>query len=863
MGQYYKSLVFGNERILLYLLGTTITKKELEKKYEVSDNITAKSIADAVLIEHHHISKYFKKLKSQELIFSIVKRIKGKKRKQSAYALTTKGIGVARKIKYKFRGIEIVVIDSEKKSHKVKLSKVPTFLNKIGLDRDLTDLEIFKYTNSKGVLDVENITGRVEKYIDYTEDALETEYFVGRVNELSQLKSWIASGKSYNLIVIRGIAGIGKTTLTSKLINDYKDSKHLFWHSINNWDTTRTFLFHLFDFLSKIDNGKRAVYIDFDRPLELDKILLLLKEKLDGLNAIFILDDFHKSNEDFQKFIISMVGVLNNIKDLKMIMLTRYIIPCYDQREVKLRKTVAELEVGGLDYESSKKILRNKGLPQTRFKEIYNLTSGSPLLLEIIDSGKTSKRYIYEEIFSQLSNNEQKVMEIISSNRVPIPYDAFFIDKNIEPLTIEILIRKLLIRESGDGLYDTHDFIREFFYKRLSPHAKIKYHKYCADFNKIQNDPLHYLEAIFHYIKSFQYKKAIASSIKKSELIISNGLSDRFLSVLEEIPEEELILPDWNQILFLKGELCFSIGKYELSLKYYNQAIEVSAEIGNNKAAARAYCELGHIYEEQNLFDDAIKNFENSMKLSTELNASVMIAEAKRGIGRVHWRLGDYQPAERYYKECLEDLQNMENSKLFGALYIDLGNIYLSKYNDQKAIKYLKKAINYFEEIGDNVELARAYNSLGFSYMNNNKYKNAIYFFKKQIEISCISDNIRPIGYGLGNLSYCYAKSKKITDAEKYLNKAKKVYEKINNENILFQILRTEALICQYYHNWDKAIDNFQKSIAILKKLNAKYLLTQTLSDLGELYQDKGEADNAELFFSEAREVKANILKLK
>ena len=91
----------------------------------------------------------------------------------------------------------------------------------------------------------------------------------------------------------------------------------------------------------------------------------------------------------------------------------------------------AELEVEGLDFTSSTKILQKKGFPQKKYRSIYKITAGNPLLLEIFEHNRKSKRYIYEEIFTQLTPEEQKVMEILSTGRTPVPYNAFFINNKL------------------------------------------------------------------------------------------------------------------------------------------------------------------------------------------------------------------------------------------------------------------------------------------------------------------------------------------------------------------------------------------------------------------------------------------------
>ena len=49
----------------------------------------------------------------------------------------------------------------------------------------------------------------------------------------------------------------------------------------------------------------------------------------------------------------------------------------------------------------------------------------------------------------------------------------------------------------------------------------------------------------------------------------------------------------------------------------------------------------------------------------------------------------------------------------------------------------------------------------------------------------------------------------------------------------------------------DKAIDNFNESLKIVKKLNAPFYLAITLFEFGSLYEEKGDLANAKKYYQE------------
>ena len=854
----HKSLLNGNDRILLYLLGHPFKLQDLEKYGETPNFLTQKEIANAAFIERHHITYNLKKLETQRLIESILARVRGKKRKQMAYYLTNTGLNRSKEIKEKLRTMDITLLEPDRKNVKLKFINVTKYLKENGISQINSDLELTKLINHKGILDVQVFSRINKRYVDFTETAFKPLYFYGRDKELIQLRSWIDEKGLYRFVIIQGIAGIGKTTLTSKLIEGYRSSKHLFWHNLNRWDTVRSVLLHLTEFLSAVLKKDFNLFIDFNKPLDIDGILILLKEKLNNLNAILIFDDFHKVKGELQEFFASLIVTLKNTENVKFIILTRHDNPFYDQQNVLIDKTVAELEIGGLDFRSSVKILRRKYLQEIKFKKIYDITSGHPLLLEIIESDRKVWHYIYEEIFSKLSESEQKIMEYLSIYREPIEFDAFFLDDTIMPGSIEDLVKKLIIKESSDGLYDTHEFVKEFFYKRLTPQTRCRCHELCAVYYLQRKEPINLVEAIFHYIKSQQFKIALAITFEKAEKIISSGFSDKFYMVLEELPEEQVALPQWINIILLKGQLCFVNGEWDKALRYYHRAVEVGSEIGQDDIKAKATCEIGHILEEQDKYDDALKYFQKSLELSKQVDDIGLQGEATRGIGGIYWRKSDYGAAEKFYKQSIMILRKSSDSKLIGAIHTDLGNINFLRDNNHQAIKNLKKSLRYLRKTNDGFEIARAYNILGTISTSTGNYKEAIEYHRKQIEIAETIGDLRNLGYGLSNSAYCYAKINKIEKAEDQVKDAKEIIRIINNEKIRSSIFLTTGLINKHYENWEKAIYYFNKSITIITKINVPYYMGEALYNLVLIYEQKGNPNNAIKYYQEARSVYHN-----
>ncbi|WP_455392790.1 tetratricopeptide repeat protein [[Eubacterium] cellulosolvens] len=866
MKKNFKFSIPVQKQILLYLADFV----KYKEAFEVDNAITQQGIAEVIGIRIEHVSRALKTLIDDGYLSVRSAHIQGINRKKKAFFSTEKGLKQAYDIKNWLNNKSILIRDLNgeliESSFKV-LEKA--------LDYKLKPLELFKYvsTSNEGIIALPQVVAAIRevdpKYsfnsnlkelvsqpktqFVYSDDVPIIRDFFGREKELDIINKWIDDKNLIRFIVIHGIAGIGKTTLAAKLIGDYKEKKHIFWHNFQTWDSVRSVLSHIVEFLTEIDEEQFGFMIDFKKPLELEDIFEILKKKMKNLNALLVFDDFQKINDELKNFFSMAIEKFEKTDNVKFIVLSRYDISFYDRQKVLVKKSVAELGIEGLDFVSSTAILSMKQLPETRFKEIYKITSGNPLLLEIFESTGKTNRYIYEEIFSKFSDDERKVMEIMATYNDPISYDAFFVDNTVLPKSIETLIQKLYIKRTPDERYGSHEFIKEFFYKRLTPQTKRQYHRLCADFFIKNNQPIDIINAYFHLVKSEQYQLAIELVIKNSQKIIDQGFSTRFVAVLEELPEEQVALTEWVDILMLKARLYFIIGEWDKAIEFFNQSIEICSEINRDDSKAMALITLGHILEEQNLIDEALERFQQSLEIGKKIKNDRILSEAKRGIGRYHWRKREYKNAEKYYKDSLKTLKRINDQKIIGATYIDLGNIYLESGNYNQAKEYLNMALKYLEKVDAKIEIARAYNSLGTISTFLNDYNEAYDLYKKQLGTVKAIGDIRQNGYGLSNIGYCCAKLENTSEAEEYIQRANQIYEKTKNENILFQIYRTKGIINQHYHNWDQAIEYMQKSMEIIEKLNAPFYQSKLLMDFGLLYEAKGDMANANKCYRHAK----------
>lgn len=127
----------------------------------------------------------------------------------------------------------------------------------------------------------------------------------------------------------------------------------------------------------------------------------------------------------------------------------------------------------------------------------------------------------------------------------------------------------------------------------------------------------------------------------------------------------DTVCPD---VFFMTGYAYVDLGKIDESMVYINKAIAMSP------FNSQYLSELGHLYQTQRKFDQALKAFQQSEdaaeKWSPEPIKKDELARAKRGVGYNLIELHRLDEAEAKFKECLE-LNPADKGALNELAYID------------------------------------------------------------------------------------------------------------------------------------------------------------------------------------------------
>ncbi len=837
----------AKEKILIYLHENI--KEQLPIKEKFPRVFSMEGITEKTDLSQPLVSYATKDLMRVGLLEKKRQYAEATGRFRNFYFLTAEGIMRAKEIE-EYIGQLVISVREKDKIKDFKISDLIEHLKKLSKKRALKPMEsreIISYTNILKNISPENLLDlkllfAPKKYIDYSEKRPEIQYFVGRGKELKEIKEFIKSKRK--ILCVKGIAGIGKTTLLSKFVENLE--MNIFWHRFTEFSTLRGLLTKISGFLSKMDRRKLENYLSGEM-LGVEEILILLEEELKGINALFVFDDFQKANKEIVDFFRSFKDLET---DVKTIIISRTIQRFYDRRDVIVKKNIMETVIGDLDKESSIKLLKHRKIEKD-LERLYLVTKGHPLMLKLItpETKAEAEEFLREEILKKLGPRERKALEISSVFRYPFPSMAIIND--MDYTTLDNLVDKSLMQRSGD-VYDLHDTIREFFYRRLSEKEKTGYHKIVAKYYEKQKYEDVIIEAIYHYIHANRYKKAAGLAIDNGDRIISRGFAPEFLIVLSGLDAAGLI-----KISNLKAECCYNIGKWDEALKYYQAPLKFTKTLlkENLLEIAKSHIGIGKIYSKRGIYEETMSHFKKALKIFEENNSVEGVADTHAWLSGLYLRTGKLATAMRHINKCQKLSKSIGDTTLYGEALMDKGNIYHLRGDYRKSIGLYKESVEIAEKFGDKYTLARAYNNIGTSYSELNDADAAISWYKKGIKLSEKIGDVRSLGYSLGNIGEGYIKNNELDKCLKSTEDALKIFEKLGEKRMIAYCHLNYGIVHGRKKFYESAEKHYHIAIKIATKIQHLEVLSQIYFRYGKMYKNKGDITKAKKQFENALKI--------
>ncbi len=711
------------ERILLHLLDYSDYKNSVEVPFSLSQM----GIANAVAIARSNVPRAIAGLKDQGLLIERQAHVKGVSRKRKAYFLTESGKTLAEDTWNELRSFSLRCILEEGKIESTTLGEINTIL-----PFSMRSVDIIRYMDDNCIIDSRalsadlierDLSKHVEKQlVTSLGDLPRLRHFYGRENELDNMFNLLEARAT--TLLVPGIAGIGKTTMASKLIERFMHRRNLLYHRCQDWEGSRSFLESVGEWLANIGDSTFADYIattPVPKPAEAANLLI---DALEGTPTLIVVDDFHKVSDStlHQIFQAMALGLLGSEEKIGLVLFSRSFKPVVPSKDAEGRIASLVLPLDGLDSNSGRKLLSSfTDLQDEQWLYIHGISRGHPLVLELINRGasatafhETLENYVTVEIFSKLSAEQKRVLSALSIFREPVSIDALS-EQQLNIDTLDSLVEQGLARQVDSEIYDVHDLIREFLLRSIDDQTKFELHAKCSNwYKKSSQTPGFTIELIFHLLSSDNMVDATSMIIDNGRILISQGHME-LLGLIESINTADISQEMLAKILQFKGEILSLLGRFEEAKEAFGAAQEQAANSKNNSILAEALSALADISLKQGSLDESLAMHKEALEIFIKQKDAVGAARSYNNMGYLLRRKNDNSKAIESYSQVERILDENDDSELISSQLIlarslmDLGEI-------DRARDHALTAFDKTEKSNDKQLHARAQAVLGRYY---------------------------------------------------------------------------------------------------------------------------------------------------
>ncbi|MDD1769600.1 MAG: AAA family ATPase [Methanomassiliicoccales archaeon] len=869
------NLLSQQEKVLLHL----VNYQRYSLDADVPKEVTQDGIGAGVGIGRNNVNKLVSALIDLGYVEVLESRhVKGLPNVRKVYFLTQKGFEEALALKKSIEPLIIRARNMEGKEVRIELGRLGSLLpNKYTLVELANAVERGRFD---AISFHEARVKEERRFVDYTDRKPTVRAFFGRRDELKRLND-LTDSPTCRLIVVQGIAGIGKTTLLAKFAQDRREKSNIFWFRIHEWVNLKGLLRPVAEFLSEMRKKGLEGYLAQTETPTIGEVTHLLETELKDTSAVLILDDLQKADRSLTDLLAALVVTFENNPALKIICTTREAVTFY-KRSAVVNGVVQEIILEGLDRESSLQLMRSRSLPEESLDKIFRVTNGHPFFMELVEDpsqalGKNMRMFIEQEVYSNLEISEKRILEIASVFRYPVPTDSFFTmeeeiarqegrvrkdrsygDYMVDYDTIEALIRKSLLSENLGRMVGVHDVMREFFYSRLSPRQRATYHRAASKYYLSDESAPSKVEALYHCMMAGEFESAMGIAAANGREIVSRGYANLLSPLLAGLLKKDVGgRGERLEVLLLRAEILDIEGEWLESLKLYTELLEKTSPDRDRRLMAEIYRRLGVLHLRRFEYEEADAFLDQSLETAEMMGDSHTLTLVHYDKGGLAEREGYYQEAIIHFTKAEELARSIGDDIGRGKALYGIGRTYGQLRDLEKSTKSKREALDVLERTGDSDEIAKVCASLGNDLRDLGDAQGAVAYLEKAVELANSVGDLSTLCYALSNLAASYIDVGELDKADSALNEANLIATRLEDRFIIAASHLNRGYLYNKQRNWEWAKMEFAASLETLKAANSPLRLCHWMCEIGKVYCENSDPSGARELFEGAMAIAA------
>ncbi len=288
-------------------------------------------------------------------------------------------------------------------------------------------------------------------------------------------------------------------------------------------------------------------------------------------------------------------------------------------------------------------------------------------------------------------------------------------------------------------------------------------------------------------------------------------------------------------------------------------AIEACRELGDRSGESRAHGNLGRAYLSAGEARNAVQAHEQQLVIARELDDQEGEGVALGNLGVAYRQLCEFPKAIECHKQQLEITRKAGNRRGEGIALGSLGNVYSALGDDKKAVFYWERHVEMAREIGDPHSESVELGNLGIAYRRLREYRKSTEYHARHLTMARQLRDRRGEGRALGNVGLVYLDTGYPKQAVSYFEQDLAISRETGDRRSEASSLGNLGIAHHRMGDSNTAIEYFQRQLVIARDVGDRRGEGNALGCLGAVAGDIGDTKHAIAYFEQSLEISREI----
>jgi CHAT domain-containing protein/Tfp pilus assembly protein PilF len=286
------------------------------------------------------------------------------------------------------------------------------------------------------------------------------------------------------------------------------------------------------------------------------------------------------------------------------------------------------------------------------------------------------------------------------------------------------------------------------------------------------------------------------------------------------------------------GAVYNSISQPQEALKYYNQSLLISREVGDRSGEAATLTNIGAVYSNISQPQEALKYYNQALPITREVGDRDGEAATLNNIGLVYHSIGQPQEALKYYNQALPIKRAVGDRSGEATTLHNIGLVYNSISQPQEALKYFNQALPIKRAVGDRSGEANTLNNIGVVYNSISQPEEALKYYNQALPIMQEVGDRRGEAATLTNIGAVYNSISQPQEALKYYNQALPISREVGDRSGEATTLNNIGFAYNSISQPQEALKYYNQALPIMREVGDRAVESIILSNIGAVYRD-------------------------